>query len=54
LLHLPVPERVEGGQHPIGDTNQWQQIVDNLAPIVADLDRSFVPAIEAVSAPSPE
>jgi hypothetical protein len=42
------------GQFPIGGPDRWRQIVDNLAALVAELDRSFVPAVEAISGPSPE
>jgi hypothetical protein len=41
------------GQYPIGDAQQWQKIVENLAAMVKELDRSFVPAIEAAAGPSP-
>ena len=52
---LPVSRRaVLGGQYPIGGPERWQQIVDNLATLVAELDRTFVPAIEAISGPSPD
>jgi hypothetical protein len=52
---LPVSRRaVPGGQYPIGGPERWQQIVDNLAALVAELDRTFVPAIEAISGPSPD
>jgi len=55
VLPLPVSRRAAGGgQYPIGDADRWQQIVDNLAAVVAELDRTFVPAVEAVSGPSPE
>jgi hypothetical protein len=54
-LILPVSRRaVLGGQYPIGGPERWQQIVDNLAALVAELDRTFVPAIEAISGPSPD
>ena len=54
-LPLPVSKRaVASGQYPIGGAERWQQIVDNLAALVAELDRSFVPAVEAASGPSPE
>jgi len=62
-LSLPVSRRavrhvVRGaelpGQFPIGGPDRWRQIVDNLAALVAALDRSFVPEIEAISGPSPE
>jgi hypothetical protein len=52
---LPVSKRaIGGGQYQIGGAERWQQIVDNLAALVAELDRSFVPAVEAASGPSPE
>jgi hypothetical protein len=55
LLPLPPSRRAtDGGQYPIGDANRWQQLVDNLAALVTELDRSFVPAIEAASGPAPE
>jgi len=54
-LILPVARRaVSGGQYPIGGPDNWRQIVENLAVLVAELDRSFVPAIEAVSGPAPD
>ena len=36
------------------ESDRWRQIVDNLAALVATLDRSFVPEIEAISGASPE
>jgi hypothetical protein len=42
------------GQFPIGSPDRWAQITDNLAALVAELDRGFVPEIEAISGPSPE
>ena len=52
---LPVARRaILGGQYPIGSPERWEQIVDNLATLVAELDRTFVPAIEAISGPSPD
>ncbi len=62
-LSLPVSRRalravVNGveltSQFPIGGPDRWRQIVDNLAALVAALDRSFVPEIEAASGPAPE
>jgi hypothetical protein len=54
-LILPVARRaVLGAQYSIGGPERWQQIVDNLAALVAELDRTFVPAIEAISGPSPD
>ena len=54
-LGLPVSKHAIGRlQYPIGDGAHWQKIVDNLAALVAELDRTLVPAIEAVSGPAPE
>jgi hypothetical protein len=54
-LLLTVSKRAIGGrQYQIGDADHWQQIVDNLAALVAQLDRSFVPAIEAGAGPLPD
>jgi hypothetical protein len=54
-LRLPVSKRaLEGMQYRIGDATHWQQLVDNMAAIVAELDRTFVPAIEAAAGPAPE
>jgi hypothetical protein len=54
LLPLPVSRRAAGGgQYPIGDEHRWQQIVENLAALTTELDRSFVPAVEAASGPAP-
>ncbi len=52
-LPLPVSKRA-AGQYPIGDAARWQQIVDNLAALVAEYERSFVPAVEAVAGATPE
>ncbi|HLY43721.1 MAG TPA: hypothetical protein VKR52_21080 [Terracidiphilus sp.] len=41
------------GQYPIGDAAQWQKIVENLAAMVRELDRTFVPAIKQAAGPSP-
>ena len=52
LLGIPVgPEA--WGQYPIGDAVQWQKIVENLAAMVRELDRTFVPTIEQAAGPSP-
>jgi hypothetical protein len=40
-------------QFPIGGPERWKKIVDNLAALVAALERTFVPEIEAASGPSP-
>jgi hypothetical protein len=54
LYPLRVSKRaIAAGQYKIGNAERWQQIVDNLAALVAELDRGFVPAIEAASGPSP-
>jgi hypothetical protein len=54
-LPIPVTARALGAtQYPIGDAERWQKIVENLAALVAELDRSFVPDVEAASGPSPE
>jgi hypothetical protein len=54
-LRLPVSKRaLEGMQYRIGDAAHWQKLVDNMAAIVAELDRTFVPAVEAAAGPAPE
>ena len=54
-LPLPVSKReMEAVQYPIGGPERWQQIVENLAALVAEFERSFVPAVEAATGPSPE
>lgn len=53
LLPVSVTEPA-GAQYPIGDEERWRKIVENLGALVAELDRSFVPAIEAAAGPSPE
>jgi hypothetical protein len=54
-LLMPVARRaVLAAQYPIGGPERWQQIVDNLAATVAELDRTFVPEVEAISGPSPD
>jgi len=54
-LRLPVSKRaLEGMQYRIGDAATWQKLVDNMAAIVAEFDRTFVPAIEAAAGPAPE
>ena len=52
---LPVSaNEIVGTQYPIGDAERWQKIVENLAALVAYLDRSLVPEIEVKVGPSPE
>jgi hypothetical protein len=54
-LRLPVSRHaVPHARYRIGDAAHWQKIVDNLAALVAELDRTFVAAIEAAAGPSPE
>jgi hypothetical protein len=42
-----------GRPFPIGGAERWQQIVDNLAALVARLNQSFVMEIEAISGSVP-
>ena len=51
-LSLPIAPGIHG-QYPIGDAAQWQKIVDNLAAIVRELDRTFVPAIDTAAGSAP-
>ncbi len=54
---LPLPpgrEAIGAAQYPIGDADRWQRIVENLAALVGEFDRTFVPALEAAAGPSPE
>jgi hypothetical protein len=54
-LSIPVSRTaVAAAQYPIGDAERWRKIVENLAAMVAELERSFVPEIEAAAGPSPE
>jgi hypothetical protein len=54
-LMLPVaPRSLPGSQYPIGDADQWVKVVENLAALVKELDRTFVPDIERAAGPSPE
>ena len=50
----PTAKAVPPGQYKIGDAEQWGKIVENLGALVAHLERTFVPEIEAVTGPSPE
>ena len=43
-----------GAQYRIGNAERWQKIVDNLGALVAELERSFAPEIDAAAGPSPE
>jgi hypothetical protein len=54
---LSLPPAVQApiaGQYRIGDAEQWGKIVENLGALVAELERTFVPEIEAATGPSPE
>ena len=54
-LILPVSaQAVAGAQYPIGDAAQWTKIVENLAALVKELDRTFVPDVEKAAGPSPD
>lgn len=54
-LTIPVTARAAPmGQYPIGDAEQWRKIVENLGALVAELDRTLVPEIEAAIGPTPE
>lgn len=52
-LRLPVSDRV-AGQYPIGDAERWRRIVANLAVIVDELDRTFLPELEKTLGRAPE
>lgn len=53
-LGIPIgPKNAPGGQYPIGDAAQWQKIVKNLAAMVRELERGFVPEVEQAAGPSP-
>jgi len=51
-LPLPIAPGIFG-QYPIGDAAQWQRIVENLASMVRELERGFVPAIVEAAGVSP-
>jgi hypothetical protein len=53
-LPLPVSKRaLEGMQYRIGDAAHWQKLVDNIAAIVAELDRTCVRQSRPQPAPRP-
>jgi hypothetical protein len=52
-LVIPVAPNEPAGQYPIGDAAQWEKIVENLAALVRELDRSFVPEVEQAAGPTP-
>ena len=41
-------------QYPIGDATRWMKIAENLAALVKELDRTFLPEVESAAGPSPE
>ena len=53
-LQLPVSKRALDGMQYRIDAEHWQKQAENLAAIVAALDRTFVPAIEAAAGPTLE
>jgi len=53
-LELPVTTRAQRRQYPIGDVENWERIVANLATIVDELERTFVNEIEATVDPAPQ
>lgn len=44
---------MNAAQYQTGDAAHWRQFVDSLAALVAELDRSLGPEIEAAAGPSP-
>jgi hypothetical protein len=54
LMLPPTQKAMAGGQYMIGDADTWQKIVENLGALVGELERTFVPEVEAVAGPSPE
>jgi hypothetical protein len=52
-LTPPVTAGDESRQYPIGDTENWRQIVANIAATVDELNRTFVVDIEAAVGPAP-
>jgi len=53
-LAIPVGPSIPPSQYPIGDAAQWGKIVENLAAMVRELDRSFVLEVEQAAGASPE
>ncbi|HVO98861.1 MAG TPA: hypothetical protein VMT15_12375 [Bryobacteraceae bacterium] len=52
---IPVAARAgDAVQYPIGDAGRWREIVENLAALVTELDRTLVPKIEQATGPTPE
>jgi hypothetical protein len=54
-LTLPLSEKaIAGTQYSIGDAEHWKKVVENMGTLVAELERTFVPEIEAATGPTPE
>jgi len=56
-LSLTIPATARAtpmGQYPMGDAEQWRKIVENLGALVAELDRTLVPEVEALVGETPE
>jgi hypothetical protein len=54
-LHIPVGERAVGAlQYPIGDGPSWERIVANVAAVVDELERTFLPEVEEILGGSPD
>jgi hypothetical protein len=54
-LMLPVSAKATpGAQYHVVDADHWVKVVENLAALVKELDRTFVPDIERAAGPSPE
>lgn len=54
LVLPPTQKAAVGAQYPIGNAEHWQKVVENLGALVAELERTFVPEVEAATGPSPE
>jgi hypothetical protein len=53
-LMVPVaPRAAAGAQYPIRSPEQWLKVVENIAALVRELDRTFVPDVERAAGPSP-
>ena len=53
-LELPVTARAQGRQYPIGDVENWERVVANIATIVDELERTFVKEIAAAVDRAPQ
>jgi len=54
-LSLPVAANVATpSQYPIGDSTQWEKIVENFGAMVRELEHSFVPDVLKAGGPAPE